>query len=348
MLHQVKASRNGDAIMKAFGTIGPRPASDPAALIAFEAPEPALKPHDLLVQVKAVSLNPVDTKVRGSRQPEAGSPSILGYDASGVVVAVGEAVTLFKVGDEVFYAGQIDRPGSNAERQAVDERIVGPKPTSLSFAEAAVLPLTAITAWELLFDRMKAGRDEEETLLIVGGAGGVGSALIQIVRATTKLRVVATASRPETRQWCLDLGAHAVIDHSGAVDEALSAAGERAPKYIAALTQTPTHFEALTHAVAAQGVIGCIDDFKGLPIEMLKGKSAGFVWEFMFARSMHQTPDMIEQHRLLAEVSRLVDAGAIRTTLTETLGAMSVETLLEGHRRLESGSTIGKIALDGI
>lgn len=333
--------------MKAIGTTGPRPATDPAALVAFETDEPTLRPRDLLVEVKAVSLNPVDTKVRASRQPEDDQPSILGYDAAGVVVGVGPEASLFKLGDEVFYAGQIDRPGSNAERQSVDERIVGAKPRSLSFAEAAALPLTVITAWELLFDRMKAGRDENETLLIVGGAGGVGSALIQIARATTGLRVVATASRPETRQWCLDLGAHAVIDHSGPLDEALTAAGERAPKYIAALTQTPRHFKALARAVAVQGVIGCIDDFKGLPIELLKSRSAGFVWEFMFARPVHQTPDMIAQHELLTEVSRLVDAGAIQTTLTRNLGPLSVETLLEGHRQLESGSTIGKVALDG-
>ncbi|HWW12118.1 MAG TPA: zinc-binding alcohol dehydrogenase family protein [Brevundimonas sp.] len=333
--------------MKAIGTTGPRPVDDPAALIAFEAPEPVLRPHDLLVDVRAIALNPVDAKVRASRTPQEGQPSILGYDAAGVVVGIGSDVSLFKVGDEVFYAGQIERPGSNAERQAVDERITGPKPRSLGFAEAAALPLTTITAWELLFDRMKAGRDEDETLLIVGGAGGVGSALIQIAKAVTTLRVVATASRPETRQWCLDLGADAVIDHTTPIDEALTAAGERAPRYIAALTQTPRHFEALARAIAPQGMIGCIDDFKGLPIELLKGKSAGFVWEFMFARPMHQTPDMQAQHDLLAEVAALVDAGKIRTTLTQTLGSLSVETLLEGHRRLESGSTIGKLALNG-
>lgn len=334
--------------MKAIGTTGPRPADDPAALVAFDAPEPDLRPRDLLVSVRAVSLNPVDAKVRSSRQPEAGQTSILGYDAAGVVTAVGADVSLFKVGDPVFYAGQIGRPGSNAERQAVDERIVGRKPDSLGFAEAAVLPLTAITAWELLFDRMKAGREEDETLLVIGGAGGVGSVLIQLARALTRLRVVATASRPETRAWCLDMGAHAVIDHTGPIDEAMAAAGERPPKYIASLTHTPAHFESLARAVAVQGVIGAIDDFDGLPIQLLKSRTAGFVWEFMFARSLHQTPDMIEQHRILNEISRLVDAGDLRSTLTANLGPMSVETLLQGHRQLESGSTIGKVALDGL
>ncbi|OGN51155.1 MAG: NADPH:quinone reductase [Caulobacterales bacterium RIFOXYB1_FULL_67_16] len=333
--------------MKAIGTTGPRPVSDPAALIAFDAPEPQLRPRDLLVAVKAVSLNPVDVKVRANRRPQAGETSVLGYDAAGVVIGVGAEVSLFNIGDEVFYAGQIDRPGSNAERQAVDERIVGLKPRTLNFAEAAALPLTAITAWELLFDRMKADREEDESLLIVGGAGGVGSILIQIAKAMTKLRVIATASRPKTRQWCLDLGADQVVDHSGPIDQALAAAGERAPKFIAALTETPSHFEALTRAVAPQGVIGAIDDFNGLPIELLKQKAAGFVWEFMFTRPVHQTPDMIRQHQLLNAVSEMVDAGAIRTTLTRNLGRLSVETLLDGHRQLESGSTIGKVALEG-
>ncbi|KQW83100.1 zinc-binding alcohol dehydrogenase family protein [Brevundimonas sp. Root1279] len=333
--------------MKAIGTTGPRPADDPAALVAFEAPEPELRPHDLLVDVRAVSLNPVDAKVRRRLTPADGRPAILGYDAAGVVRAVGEAVSLFKTGDEVFYAGQIDRPGSNAERHVVDERIVGPKPRSLTFVEAAALPLTVITAWELLFDRMKAGPAEAETLLVVGGAGGVGSALIQIARAKTALRVVATASRPETAKWCLDLGAHAVIDHSGPIDEALTAAGEAPPRYIAALTHTPRHFEALARALAPQGVIGVIDDLAGVDANLLKDKSAALVWEMMFARSELQTPDMIRQHELLAETAELVDAGQIRTTLTETLGRLSADTLREGHRRLESGTTIGKLALEG-
>lgn len=333
--------------MKAIVTPGPRPVTDPAALVDIEAPEPELRPRDLLVEIKAVGLNPVDFKVRLSRAPGEGAPDILGYDAAGVVTAVGPEVSLFKVGDEVFYAGQIDRAGSNAERQAVDERLVGPKPRSLSFPEAAALPLTSLTAWELLFDRMRAGVDEDESLLIVGGAGGVGSALIQIARATTRLRVVATASRPETRAWSLDLGAHAVIDHGGALDEALAAAGERAPKYIAALTQTPRHFEALTRAVAPQGAIGIIDAVPPGPFDALRSKSVGLALESMFTRSVQDTPDMIRQHEILAEVAALVDAGRIRTTLTEVLGPISAETLLEGHRRLESGTTIGKLALTG-
>lgn len=333
--------------MKAIVTPGPRPITDPGALIAVEAPEPALGPRDLLVEIKAVALNPVDFKVRLSRTPGDGAPAILGYDAAGIVTAAGPEVSLFKAGDEVFYAGQINRPGSNAERQAVDERIVGPKPRSLSFTQAAALPLTSLTAWELLFDRMRADADEDETLLIVGGAGGVGSALIQIARATTRLRVVATASRPETRDWSLGLGAHAVIDHSGPLDEALAAAGERAPKYVASLTQTPRHFAALARAVAPQGVIGMIDDLPPGPFDSLKTKSVGLALESMFTRSVQGTPDMIRQHEILAEVAALVDAGRIRTTLTGELGSMSAESLREGHRRLESGTTIGKLALTG-
>ena len=333
--------------MKAIVTPGPRPITDPAALVDIDAPEPVLRPRDLLVEVRAVALNPVDHKVRLSRTPGDGAPDILGYDAAGVVVAAGPEASLFKVGDEVFYAGQINRPGSNAERQAVDERIVGRKPRSLDFTQAAALPLTSLTAWELLFDRMRAGVDEDETLLVVGGAGGVGSALIQIARAKTRLRVVATASRPETRDWSLGLGAHAVIDHSGPLDEALTAAGERAPKYIASLTQTPRHFEALVRAVAPQGMIGMIDDLPAGPFDSLKTKSVGLALESMFTRSVQGTPDMIRQHEILTEMAALVDAGRIRTTLTEVLGPMSAETLREGHRRLESGTTVGKLALTG-
>lgn len=333
--------------MKAIVTPGPRPVTDPSAFVEIDAPEPELRPRDLLVEVRAVALNPVDYKVRLSRTPGDGAPDILGYDAAGVVTAVGPEVSLFKVGDEVFHAGQIDRPGSNAERQAVDERIVGPKPRSLDFPQAAALPLTSLTAWELLFDRMRAGADEDETLLVVGGAGGVGSAMIQIARAKTRLRVVATASRPETRAWCLDLGAHAVIDHSGPLDEALAAAGERAPKYIASLTQTPRHFEALVRAVAPQGVIGMIDDLPPGPFDCLKSRSVGLALESMFTRSVQGTPDMIRQHEILSEVAALVDAGRIRSALTEVLGPLSAETLREGHRRLESGTTIGKLALTG-
>ena len=333
--------------MKAIATPGPRPVTDPIALIGVEAPEPTLRPHDLLVDVKAVALNPADAAIRQSRDPEE-APGILGYDAAGVVRAVGEAVTLFRAGDEVFYAGQLDRPGSNAERQAVDERIVGPKPASLTFAEAAALPLTAVTAWELLFERMRAGREETATLLVVGGAGGVGSILIQIARALTRLRIVATASRPETREWCLKMGAHAVIDHRTPIDEALAAAGEAAPRYIASLTQTKLHFDALVRAVEPQGIIGTIDNPHGeLNVAPLMQKSVALVWEWMFTRPVHQTPDLIRQHEILAEVSALVDAGTLRTTLTETLGKLSPETLLEGHRRLESGTTIGKLALEG-
>lgn len=333
--------------MKAVTTPGPRPVTDPGALIPAEAPEPTLKPRDLLVEVRAVALNPADAAVRRSREPGSG-PDILGYDAAGVVLATGEAVTLFRPGDEVFYAGQVNRPGSNAERQAVDERIVGAKPKSLGFAEAAAVPLTALTAWELLFERMKAGRDEAATLLVVGGAGGVGSMLIQIARALTKLRVVATASRPETWEWCLKMGAHAVIDHSGPIDVALAAAGEAAPRYIAALTQTKTHFDALVRAVEPQGVIGAIDNPQGeLNVAPLMQKSVALAWEWMFTRPVFETPDMIRQHEILTEVSALLDAGTLRTTLTETLGKLSAETLLEGHRRLEGGTTIGKLALDG-
>lgn len=333
--------------MKAVGYRKSLPITDPEALVDFDAPEPETGPRDLLVEVRAVALNPVDYKVRSGRAPAEGATDILGYDAAGVVIATGPQARLFRPGDAVFYSGVFTRPGSNAERQAVDERIVGPKPASLSFVEAAAAPLTFMTAWELLFDRMRAGTEEDESLLIVGGAGGVGSALIQIARTQTRLRVVATASRPETRQQCLDMGAHAVIDHSGPIDVALAEAGEAPPRYIAALTHTPRHFPALADALAPQGVIGAIDDFQTVDIGLLKSKSATFAWEFMFTRPLLNTPDVSRQHDILKEISRLIDTGTLRTTLTETLGRIDAATLIEGHRRLESGTTIGKLGLEG-
>jgi NADPH2:quinone reductase len=256
-------------------------------------------------------------------------------------------VTLFKVGDPVFYAGAIDRPGSNAEFQLVDERIVGKKPASLSFPEAAALPLTAITAWELLFDRLGATKESTGALLVVGGAGGVGSILIQLARQLTGLTVIATASRPETRDWCLALGAHHVVDHGGDLVSAVKATGAGPVGLIASLTNTVDHFPALVEILAPQGRIGVIDDMASLDATPLKWKSASLHWEMMFARSLHQTPDMIEQHRLLDAVADLVDAGQLKTTLTQVLTPINAANLKQAHAAIESGKTRGKIVLEG-
>ncbi|HEY0924493.1 zinc-binding alcohol dehydrogenase family protein [Rheinheimera pacifica] len=333
--------------MKAVGFSTYLPADHQDALVAFDTPKPTPGPRDLLVAVKAVSINPVDTKVRRNGVPESGH-RILGYDASGVVEAVGAEVTLFQPGDEVFYAGDISRPGTNAEFHLVDERIVGPKPKSLSFEEAASLPLTSITAWELLFDSFKIpeGGGEGESLLVVGGAGGVGSALIQLAKRLTKLHVIATASRPETQQWCLDMGADDVIDHNRPLKEQLVQLG-KTPKYAAAITRSDLHFERLVELLPARGQIAMIDDPGVLDIAKMKLKSLSFHWEFMFTRSMFQTEDMIKQHELLKRVSELVDAGELTPTVSEVLGPMSAASIRKGHQLLEAGNTIGKVVLSG-
>ncbi|MDR6531680.1 NADPH2:quinone reductase [Caulobacter rhizosphaerae] len=333
--------------MKAVGFKAPSPIDVPESLIDLDLPQPVPTGRDLLVAVCAVSVNPVDTKVRASRKPVEGQAEVIGWDAAGVVEAVGPEATLFKVGDPVFYAGAIDRPGSNAQFQLVDERIVGRKPASLSFAEAAALPLTAITAWELLFDRLGATTDSTGALLVVGGAGGVGSILIQLARQLTGLTVIATASRPQTRDWCLALGAHHVVDHTGDLVSAVKATGAGPVGLAASLTNTTDHFPALVEILAPQGRLGVIDDPKSLDALPLKWKSISLHWEMMFARSLYQTPDMIEQHRLLDAVADLVDAGRLKTTLTQVLTPINAANLKTAHAAVESGRTRGKIVLEG-
>lgn len=333
--------------MKAVGFKAPSPIDVPESLIDLDLPQPVPTGRDLLVAVRAVSVNPVDTKVRASRKPVEGQAEVIGWDAAGVVEAVGPEATLFKVGDPVFYAGAIDRPGSNAQFQLVDERIVGRKPASLSFAEAAALPLTAITAWELLFDRLGATTDSTGALLVVGGAGGVGSILIQLARQLTGLTVIATASRPQTRDWCLALGAHHVVDHTGDLVSAVKASGAGPVGLAASLTNTTDHFPALVEILAPQGRLGVIDDPKSLDALPLKWKSISLHWEMMFTRSLYQTPDMIEQHRLLDAVADLVDAGRLKTTLTQVLAPINAANLKTAHAAVESGRTRGKIVLEG-
>ena len=336
--------------MKAVGYTKSLPIETPEALVDFEAPMPEPKGRDLRVAVRAISVNPVDTKVRMRAAPPAGETKILGYDAAGVVDAVGPEVTLFKPGDEVFYAGSIQRPGTNSEFHLVDERIVGRKPKSLSFAQAAALPLTSITAWELLFDRLavQPGKSiDPRSLLIVGGAGGVGSILIQLARRLTGLAVITTASRPDSRAWCLELGAHAVIDHTRPMKEQITALKLPPVTLIAALTNTEAHFPALADILAPQGKVGLIDDPATLNVMLLKGKSASLHWEAMFTRSTFQTADMIAQHRLLNDVANLVDNGVLRTTLGKVIGRINAENLKAAHAAIESGRTTGKLVLEG-
>jgi NADPH:quinone reductase len=335
--------------MKAIGYRAHLPASDTQSLLDLDLPMPTPGPRDLRVAVQAVSVNPVDVKLRSGAIPSAGDVRVLGFDAAGTVEAVGAEVTLFRPGDEVYYAGAIDRPGTNSEYHLVDERIVGRKPASLSFAEAAALPLTAITAWELLFDRLGVvhGGGAGSTLLVINGAGGVGSILIQLARKLTGLTVIATASRPETIAWCREMGADHVIDHSKPLTEGLRAIGIPQVTYIAGLTATERHLPAIIEAIAPQGKLALIDDPKALDVVPFKLKSVSVHWELMFTRPLFHTPDMQAQHDLLNEVSAMVDAGTLRTTLTNVAGKIDAATLRAVHATVESGRSIGKTVLAG-
>ena len=336
--------------MKAVGYRRSLPVTDEASLVAVELPTPELRPHDLLVRVEAVSVNPVDVKVRMRAQPPEGQVTVLGFDAAGVVEAVGPAVTRFKKGDAVFYAGSIDRQGSNAELQAVDERIVGPKPQSLSFADAVALPLTSLTAWELLFDRLGVPYGQKTAggeILIINGAGGVGSILTQLARRLTGLTVIATASRPETQAWCREMGAHHVINHHEPLSEGLKAIGIPQVRYVVGLTATEQHQKAIAEVVAPQGAFGLIDDPKVLDVVPFKRKSVSVHWELMFTRPLFGTADIAEQHRILSEVAALVDSGVLRTTVRENFGAITAANLRRAHGVVERGGSIGKGVLSG-
>ena len=324
------------------------PLTDPASLYDSDLPAPVPGPHDLLVEVRAIAVNPVDTKVRAG-SGSTGQPKVLGWDAVGVVRAIGEQVTLFQPGDEVFYAGAIDRPGSYSELHLVDERIVGHKPRSLDNASAAALPLTSITAWELLFDRLgvREGGGEGQSLLIVGAGGGVGSILTQLARQLTNLTVIGTASRPETQAWVRQLGAHQVIDHNQPLAPQLDAVGIGQVDLVISLTHTDRHFAQLVEVLRPQGRLALIDDPASLDVVPLKRKSLSLHWELMFTRSLYQTADMIKQHELLERIARLVDEGVIKTTLGEHFGAINAANLRRAHELIESGKAKGKVVLEG-
>ena len=334
-------------MMKAIGYQDAGPITAPNALIEFATETPQPGPNDLLVEVRGISVNPVDVKVRASAQPDNG-PRILGFDAAGVVQAVGSAVTRFRPGDEVFYAGDITRPGTNAALHVVDEHLVGRKPASLGFAEAAGMPLTSITAWELLFDSLglKEGEGAGESLLVIGGAGGVGSILIQLAKKLTGLTVIATASRDDTRAWVEKMGADQVINHRNPLDEEMQALGI-SPRYVASLTHTQQHFASTVKLIKPRGHIALIDDPDALNIAAIKPKALSFSWEFMFARSMFQTDDMEAQHQLLNRVSALLDDRTLQSTVNQHGGVLNVENLRAAHELQESGKAIGKTVLDG-
>jgi zinc-binding alcohol dehydrogenase family protein len=335
--------------MKAVAYRQPGPITAAESLIDLTLPDPVPGERDLRVRVKAVSVNPVDTKVRrGARASGGDDVRVLGWDAVGVVESVGAKVTLFKPGDRVWYAGDITRPGSNAELQAVDERIVGRAPSSLDDAQAAALPLTSITAWELLFDRLGVTKDTEGQLLIVGAAGGVGSILVQLARQLTKLTVIGTASRPETQAWVKELGAHHVIDHNLPLAAELKKIGIAQVSHVASLTHTDAHYAQIVEALAPQGRLGLIDDpSENLDVMALKGKAISLHWESMFTRSKFQTLDMQKQHELLNSVSKMIDAKTLRTTFGEHFGTINAANLKRAHAFIESGKARGKVVLEG-
>jgi NADPH2:quinone reductase len=326
------------------------PIDDENALVDVDLPTPSPQGRDLLVQVQAVSVNPVDTKVRMRAGAGPEQWKVLGYDAAGIVRATGPKATLFKAGDAVFYAGAIGRQGTNSEFHLVDERIVGKKPDSLDWAEAAAIPLTAITAWEMLFDRLDIRKripSAAPSVLIVGGAGGVGSIAVQLARKLTELTVIATASRPETKDWVQRLGAHHVVDHSKPLAAQVKALGIGEPGLVFSTTNTDLHFKEIAELIAPQGRFGLIDDPPTFDIALFKRKSVSIHWESMFTRSVFETPDMAEQGALLNEVSKLVDKEVLQTTLADNFGPVTAQNLKRAHALIESGRAKGKIVLEG-
>jgi zinc-binding alcohol dehydrogenase family protein len=338
--------------MKAVGLTRYLPIEDSESLLDLELPVPKASGRDLLIRIHAIAVNPVDTKVRKPKDKIETVPKVLGWDASGEVVEAGPDCSLFKAGDRVYYAGDITRPGSNAEYQLMDERIVGHMPQSLSFEQAAALPLTAVTAWESLFDRLGISQDpvknQGKSLLIIGGAGGVGSIAIQLAIKIAGLTVVTTASRPETIQWVQDLGAHHVINHRQDLIPQMAATGLSQVDYILCANDTDAYFNVMAELIKPQGRICVLVNAENpIDINLLKSKSVMFVWEMMFTRSMYQTPDMIEQHHILERVAKLIDECKLKTTVNEVLSPINAANLRKAHAQLEAGTTIGKIVLSG-
>lgn len=336
--------------MKAIGFKTSLSITKPESFIAFETDIPKPVGRDLLVKIKAISVNPVDFKIRqnSAKDTVLETPKVIGWDAAGIVEEVGDGVTLFKKGDEVYYAGDLTRSGCDAEYQLVDERIVGHKPKKLSYAEAAAMPLTSLTAWEAFFDRIRisAEKDKGKTLLIIGGAGGVGSIAIQLAKKVAGLSVIATASRPETQAWCKQQGADVVVDHKNLVNEARNA-GFKEVNFIVDFVDANFYWDAMSELIKPQGHIASITGSANpVLLNKLKNKSVSFSWELMYTRSMFQTEDMIEQHYILNKVASLLDNGTIQSTLTTILKGFTVENLKEAHRLQESGKTIGKTVIE--
>ncbi|MCP4397232.1 MAG: zinc-binding alcohol dehydrogenase family protein [bacterium] len=342
--------------MKAVGLYQYLPLSEPASLVEVQIEKPEAAGKDLLVKVKAISVNPVDTKirVRGPKDVREPELKILGWDVAGVVEAAGDECSLFKIGDEVYYSGSITRPGCDSEYHLVDERIVGKKPKSLSFEEAAALPLTTITAWEALFERLnistQATDNAGKSVLIIGGAGGVGSIATQLAKQVAGLQVIATASREESIAWCKKMGADYCINHYNPFKDELEKLGIQEVDYILCFNSTEMHIQNMADAIKPQGGICTIVETKDnqpVNINLFQGKSVIFAWELMFTKSIYQTPDMQSQHDLLDRVSELLDQKILKTTLTEVVGSINATNLKEAHRKIETGRAVGKLVLSG-
>lgn len=336
--------------MKAIGYIKSHPIDHADALMDITLDKPTATGRDILVKVEAVSVNPVDTKIRANRADATGAHSILGWDAYGEVIQTGADVTMFKTGDKVFYAGAIDRTGTNAEFHLVDERIVGAAPTSTTASEAAAMPLTSLTAYEMLFDRLRVDAPvvgAANAIVIIGGAGGVGSIAIQLLRAKTDLTIIATASRDETKAWAKSLGAHHVIDHSQPIAAQVEALGLGQPAFVFSTTHTGNYVTEIAELIAPQGRFGLIDDPSEFSIMPFKQKSVSIHWEFMYTRSLFQTADITRQHDILTEMATLLDTGKIQSTATESLGTINAENLRKTHVLLESNKAKGKLTLAG-
>ncbi|MDQ0966168.1 NADPH2:quinone reductase [Flavobacterium sp. W4I14] len=336
--------------MKAIGFKTSLPISAEESFIEFETAVPQPSGRDILVKINAISVNPVDYKIRQNSTKDTilETPKVIGWDATGTVEAVGEAVTFFKPGDAVYYAGDLTRSGSNAEYQLIDERIVGLKPSTLSNAEAAAMPLTALTAWESLYDRIRISeqKDKGKSILIIGGAGGVGSIAIQLAKKISGLKVITTASRRETKEWCLAMGADLVVDHKNLVEE-IRAAGYEEVDFILDFVDLNAYWDAIVELIKPQGhIVSITGSATPIALNKLKNKSVTFSWELMYTRSMYQANDMEEQHHILNKLAELFDNGILKTTLNTTLKGFTVENLKEAHRLLESGKTIGKVVIE--
>ncbi|MGY8871479.1 MAG: zinc-binding alcohol dehydrogenase family protein [Pseudomonadales bacterium] len=334
--------------MKAIGFTKSLPITDPQCLFIFDAAYPEGGPHDVVVKISAVSINPADAKIRihSAEKTTLDTPKITGYDAVGTIVSIGDQVKGFTLNDRVYYAGDVTRQGSNAEYQAVDSRIIALAPKSLTDAAAAALPLTALTAWEAIFDRLHINPTiKGKTLLIIGGAGGVGSIATQIAKQLTNLTVITTASRPETIEWSKIMGADHVANHHDLVGS-VKKLGFDTVDYIFNTADTAGHWDAMAELIAPQGMISSIVEVDGgVDLTKLQGKSVGFVWELMFTRSLFDTSDIEKQGEILQQIANLADAGRIQTTLKETLSGFSADTLVAAHEKIESGTTIGKISI---